>query len=91
MQYPQIPKENMKQVISFYKTVFENSYNTVSMIQDQSEMLMKTMVEQSPWITADGKKTLTQWTSSYKKGREDFKKIVEDGYQRAEEYIDKIG
>lgn len=91
MQYTQIPKENIKQVVSFYKSVFENGFNTVSMIQDQSEMIMKTMVEQSPWINADSKKTITQWTSTYKKGREDLKKIMDDGYQKVEEFIDKIG
>jgi len=91
MQEMKIPKENIKQVIHFYKTIFENSYNTVAMIQDQSEMFIKTMVEQSPWVTADGKKAITQWTGTYKKGREDFRKIVEDGYQKAEEFIDRIG
>lgn len=91
MQYTQIPKDNIKQVIHFYKSIFENGFNTVSMIQDQSEMIMKTMVEQSPWINADNKKTISQWTSTYKKGREDLKKIMDDGYQKVEEFIDKIG
>jgi hypothetical protein len=91
MQYTQIPKENIKQVVHFYKSIFENGFNTVSMIQDQSEKIMKTMVDQSPWINVDSKKTITQWTSTYKKGLEDFKKIVDDGYLKVDEFIDKIG
>jgi hypothetical protein len=88
MEYP---KELTKQVIGFYKTTFENSYATMVMLQEQAEKLMKTILDQAPWMTDDGRKALDQWVGAYRKGREDFKKAVDDGYEKVEEFFDKLG
>jgi division protein CdvB (Snf7/Vps24/ESCRT-III family) len=88
MEYP---KEITKQVISFYKTTFENSYSTMVMLQEQAEKLMKTILDQAPWMTDDGRKALDQWVGAYRKGREEFKKSVDDGYKKVEEFFSKLG
>ncbi|MDT8273793.1 MAG: hypothetical protein RRA35_11450 [Desulfomonilia bacterium] len=84
-------KEFVKQMISMQKTTFDSSFGTMVMLQDQAEKMVKTVLEQAPWITADGRKALDQWVSSFKKGREDFKNSVDEGYQKVEEFFEKFG
>jgi len=85
------PKDMAKQVIQFYKTTFDNSFGTLIMLQDQAEKLMKTFVEQAPWMNDDGRKVLEQWVGVYKKGRDDFKKAVDEGYTKVEDFFEKFG
>ena len=84
-------KEFAKQMIGMYKTTFDSSFGTMVMLQDQAEKMVKTVFEQAPWITADGRKVLDQWVSSYKKGREEFKKSVDEGYEKVEEFFENFG
>jgi hypothetical protein len=84
------PKDMAKQVIQFYKTTFNNSYSTMTMLQDQAEKLLKTFVEQSPGMNDEGKKVLEQWVGVYKKGRDDFKKAMDEGYAKVEDYFEKF-
>jgi len=82
-------KELVKQVVELHKTSFDNSFNMLITLQDQMEKMVNSFVEQAPWLPADGKKAVTNLVSTYKKGREDFKKVVDDGYKKVEEYISK--
>ncbi|MGC9324762.1 MAG: hypothetical protein ACP5G0_08470, partial [Desulfomonilia bacterium] len=80
-----------KQMIGMYKTTFDSSYEGIVMLQDQAEKMVKTLLEQAPWITPEGRKVLEQWVNSYKKGRENFKKSVDEGYEKVVEFFDKLG
>ncbi|MGD0209842.1 MAG: hypothetical protein ABSC14_02535 [Desulfomonilia bacterium] len=82
-------KELVKQMVELHKTSFDNSFNMLITLQDQMEKMVNSFVDQAPWLPADGKKAFTTLVSTYKKGREDFKKVVEDGYKKVEEYIAK--
>ena len=82
------PKEMAKQVIKFYKTTFDNSFSTMVMLQDQAEKLVKTFVEQAPGMSDEGRKVLDQWVSVYKKGRDDFKKAMDEGYAKVEDFFE---
>ncbi len=84
------PKDMAKQVIQFYKTTFDNSFNTMVMLQEQAEKLMKTFIVQAPGMNDEGKKVLDQWMGVYKKGREDFKKAMDEGYSKVDEFFDKF-
>jgi polyhydroxyalkanoate synthesis regulator phasin len=84
------PKDMAKQVIQFYKTTFDNSFGTLVMLQDQAEKLLKTFVEQTPGMNDEGRKVLDQWTSVYKKGRDDFKKAMDEGYAKVEDFFDRF-
>ena len=84
------PKDMAKQVVQFYKTTFDNSFRTMVMLQEQAEKLMKTFIVQVPGMSDEGKKVLDQWMGAYKKGREDFKKAMDEGYSKVDEFFDKF-
>ena len=80
-------KQIFKQMIDFNKGAFNNSFNAMVMIQDQTETLAETMLNQATWMPAEGKKAMQDWVNSFKKGRDDYKKAIDDAFIKVEEYF----
>lgn len=59
------------------------------MVQEQMERTVGTFLEKATWLPDEGKKLLNEWMASYKKGREDFKKTVDESYKKLEDYFSK--
>lgn len=81
-------KEMIKQAIDFHKKSFENCFSMMVTIQGQAEKLMKTFVDQTPGISDEGKKVMNQWKDACKKGMDDFKKAIDEGYARIEVFFE---
>lgn len=77
-----------KQMVGFQKTVFDNSFNAMVVVQDQTETMLKNMMGQIPWVTEEGKKQMDETFTYTKKAREDFKKAVDEGYAQLEKLFD---
>jgi polyhydroxyalkanoate synthesis regulator phasin len=75
------PKQIAKQMIQFTKTTFDNTFDAITILQEQTEKLIGTYLEQAPMIPAEGKKAITDWMKTYKKGREEFKAAVDEKYK----------
>ncbi len=73
-----------KQTLSFQKTVIDNSFNAMNMVQDQSEKMLSGYLENLPWVTEEGKKSLQTSIDMAKQIRDDFKKAVDDGFEQIE-------
>lgn len=81
------PKQIARQMIQFTKTTFDNTFDAITVLQEQTEKLIGTYLEQAPIIPAEGKKAITDWMKAYKKGREEFKTAVDDNYKKVEESL----
>ncbi len=75
----------VKQIIDFQKTTFDNTYNAIVQIQDQAEKLAHDMIGQMPWIPEEGKKAFDDSVKMFKNAREDYKKMVTEGFVKMEE------
>jgi polyhydroxyalkanoate synthesis regulator phasin len=80
-------KQIARQMIQFNKTAFDNSFNAMTMVYEQNEKMVSTFLEQSTWIPENGRKAIKDWMQAYKKGCEDFKKLVDDNYKKVEEFF----
>jgi len=78
-----------RQSLLFQKTVFENSFNAMALTQDQTEKMVSAYLEQLPWVTDEGKKSLKDTIDMAKKARDDFKKAVDEGYAKFEELLEE--
>ena len=78
-----------KQMIGFQKTVFDNSFNAMATVQDQTEGMFNNFIGQFPWVTDEGKKQMDKTYTYIKKARDDFKKAVDDGYAQFEKLLDQ--
>ncbi|MDM8525388.1 hypothetical protein QUF80_18635 [Desulfococcaceae bacterium HSG8] len=80
------------QMISFQKNLFENAFNAMSTVQDQTEKMVNNFLTQLPWVNEDGKKAIEGSVDFYKKARGDFKKAVDEGFSKMEDlFSQKIG
>jgi hypothetical protein len=48
-----------------------------------------TMLDQATWLPAEGRKVITDWVNAYKNGRETFKKMVDESFQKVDDYFKK--
>jgi len=78
-----------KQMIDFQKTTFDNTFNGLVMFQDQTEKSMNSFFEQGAGIPAEGKKAINEWIAACKKGRDDFKKTVDENFKKVEAFFEK--
>lgn len=75
------------QLLDFQKSAFNNSYNTMLKIIEQSEKIADTFLKDNSAIPAEGIKMLNEWKGVLKKGQTEFKKSVDDTFIKAEEYL----
>ncbi len=78
-----------KQTLGFQKTIFDNSFNAMILVQDQTEKMLNSYVENLPWVTEEAKKSLETSVEMGKKARDDFRNAVNDSYDKFEEMLEK--
>ena len=83
-------KTIFKQAISFNKAAFDNSFNTLIMLQEQAEKAAKALLDQAKWLPYEGQKTIDEWVTSHTKARNEFKGKVDASFQKVEEYFAKL-
>ena len=81
------PKEMAKQIVDFNKKAFDNSFEAMSVVQDQTEKMVSAMMEQTAFFPVEGKKEVTNWMKTYKKGREEFKASADENFKKVEVYF----
>jgi hypothetical protein len=80
-----------KQMITFNKTAFDNSFNALVTLQEQTEKMVNAFLDQATWLPEEGKKVTLDWIKAYKKGCEDFKKVVDENFKRVEDFMATSG
>ena len=85
------PLKLTKQMIDFNKASFDNSFNAMVLLQEQAEKMVNTFMEQATWLPGEGRKALNEWVETVKKGREDFKKVLDQGFGKVEDYFAAAG
>jgi len=71
-----------EQIIGFHRTTFDTSFNAMAMLQEQTEKMLNTSLEQTFWIPMEGRRMIDEWLESYKRGRDDFKKAIDENFQK---------
>ncbi len=84
-------KQLLKQMIDFNQTAFNNTFNAMVMLQQQSEQVASALLEQATWLPEEGKKAIDEWINSYKKGRDEFKKYVDESFAKVEAFFENPG
>jgi len=81
------PKKVVKQTFDFYKSTFENTYNAMTMLQEQSQKMVEMYLDQTQGFPEEGKKAVQEWIKAYKKGGEDFKVAVDESFKKVEDFF----
>ena len=81
------PLKMAKQMIDFQKATFDNTFEAMVLLQDQTERMAATFMEQATFFPEEGKKMVRDWVQTFKKGREEFKKAVDESFAKVEAYF----
>jgi hypothetical protein len=76
-----------KQIIDFQKSTFDNAFDTIVKLQDQAEKMTIDVLGQMPWMPEEGKKAFGDSIKMFKDARNDYKKVVTDGFDKMEEFF----
>jgi len=76
-----------KQMVDIHKATFDNTFNAMSILQEQTERMVGMFLEQSPWVPEEGKTAIQDWVKAYKKGRSDFKTSANDSFKKVEDFF----
>ena len=80
-------KQIVKQMVDFNKATLDNAFNAINLVQEQSERLGQSTLDQATWMPEEGKKVVNDLLTAYKKGRDEFKKNVDEAFSKVEEYF----
>jgi hypothetical protein len=76
-----------KQIIDFHKSTFDNTFNSLTILQQQTEKMIQTFLQQATWLPAEGKEAVNEWINIYNKGRIGLKTAADNNYKKVEEYF----
>jgi hypothetical protein len=83
-----------KQMIDFQKATFDNTFDAIVLLQEQTERMADTFMEQatsnmeqSTFLPEEGKKMLREWVQASKKGLKEFKKAMDECFGKVEDYL----
>lgn len=85
------PLKMAKQLIDFNKATFDNTFNAMVLLQEQTERMTKDFVDRATGLPDEGTKLFNEWIQSFKKGREEFKKVVDESFSKVEAYFTEAG
>ncbi|MCK9230661.1 MAG: hypothetical protein M0Q23_05015 [Syntrophales bacterium] len=77
-----------RQMIQFHEAAFDNTFDAMTVMQQQAEEIIADWINRNPLITAEGQKTIDRWLAAYRKSREDFKAVVDDNYKKVEQSLE---
>jgi hypothetical protein len=81
------PRQTIRQINKFNKTAFDNSYSAVSIMQEQAEKVVDVCIDKIPMMTEEGKKMIKGWREAYRQGREQFKKAVDEHFEKMDSFL----
>lgn len=81
------PKDMLKQMIDFNKSAYENAFKNMNMLQEQMEKVINLYIDQASGMSEEGKNAAKEWASMYKKGYDDYKKLVDDNFKKLEAFF----
>lgn len=66
-----------QQLIGLNRVAAENTWNALSLLQNQTQRTTQTIWEQSNRVATEGQRILNEWIEEYKRGQTTIKKTVE--------------
>lgn len=73
---------------NFQKLTFDNSFIAMEKMQEQGDAMLNGFLSQADWVPEEGKKVIKEWSKRCRSARDEFRKIVDEGFKTVETYAD---
>ena len=80
-------KEIMRQMLNFNKAAFDNTFSAMVLLQEQLDRMVKMFLDQATWVPKEGKQVITDWVKAYKKGGDELKKAMDEGFKKLDGFL----
>lgn len=81
------PKQITKKMMDFNKTVFDQTFQLMTILHDHNENIVFRFLERAQILPEDSKKPVNEWNRIYKKNRECFKDSIDKNYKKIADYL----
>jgi len=85
--FKKMQKQMAQQMTGFYKNTIDNIIKAATIIQENTEKMVSSSLEQSPWIPEENRKFFNDWMKAYRKGYEDLKIATDEQYKKFEAFL----
>ncbi len=80
-------KEIMRQMLKFNKAAFDNTFTAMVLLQEQLDRMVNMFLDQATWVPKEGKQVITDWVKAYKKGGDELKKAMDEGFKKLDGFL----
>ena len=77
-------KTLLEQMKAVNKLTFNNAFDAVALLQDQSGKLTNALLDQFYWLPSESRTTADVWVDAFRNGRLKLKKQIDDGFKQLE-------
>jgi hypothetical protein len=77
-------REIARQITGFFKTASDSSLKTITLLQEYTEKTISLSLMRSPWFPEEGRKLVSEWLKTYRKGYDDFRIAADEQYRKLE-------
>ena len=88
---PKNVTEMNKVMLAAMHEMFSTGMNAMNMMQSQAERMVKALQDKNAESYNLSGGVMDEWISSMKKGQDEFRKVVDDNFKRAETHLNSIG
>lgn len=74
-------------VLKMMKFSMDKSFEGLTKVQEFNDKIIKDTIKSSKQIQADSEKLVGEWAEEGKKGLDEYRKVVEEGYKKFEALI----
>jgi hypothetical protein len=78
-------------MLDFQKTTFDTAFNAAILHQDQTEKMTSSFLDKTPGVPKEARNAIDEWVKAYKKGCDDYKKMIDDSFKKMETFFSEAG
>lgn len=80
-------KNVSEDAIKLMKVSFDTTFDSVAKVQEFNEKIVKDMIEINKKVQADAERIVNEFIENGRKGVDEYKKVVADGFKKVEELM----
>ena len=81
-------KELIKEaVIDSGKAIYDYSFNVLEKVQAHTEQTINAVLDKTPWINEENRKTVNGWVETAKNGQKDVKALLDGNIKTFEKLL----
>ena len=81
------PSKITLKIMEMQKSAIDNTYDSIVALQNQTEKMTISMLEQIPYLPQDSIKIIDEWSLAYKKSQDEYKKSFDENYKKLEDFF----